>query len=219
MSDWVIKKHDTICKIARSIFASGFSFMFLVLVVCDISAAEAKPRVALVLSGGGARGGAHIGVLRVLEREGVPIDLIVGASYGSLIGGLYAAGYSIDDIERIVAETNWQDMTDDSPDRRLLNLNRKPSGDRQLIALRLDKLEPQLPEGIFAGQKIQQFLNRLTMGPTYQAQNDFDRLTVCPCRFVRLRPMFCLVSRWCSKMGCLARRCGRVLQCPVCLCL
>lgn len=178
LRDRTNKKRDTKGKMARSIFASGFSFLLLILVMCHSAFAQAKPRVALVLSGGGARGGAHIGVLRVLEREGVPIDLIVGASYGSLIGGLYAAGYSIDDIERIVAETNWQDMTDDSPDRRLLNLNRKPSGDRQLIALRLDKLEPQLPEGIFAGQKIQQFLNRLTIGPTYKAQNDFDRLPV-----------------------------------------
>lgn len=139
--------------------------------------AEQIPRVALVLSGG-SRGGAHIGALRVLEREGVPIDLIVGVSYGALVGGLYAAGYSVDDLERIVLETDWEKMADDNPDRRLLNLNRKPIGDRQMIEFSLEKLEPSLSlgMGIFAGQKMQQYLNRLTIGATCKAQNDFDRL-------------------------------------------
>lgn len=140
------------------------------------SFAEDRPIVALVLSGGGARGGAHIGVLRVLEREGVPIDLIVGVSYGALVGGLYAAGYSVDDLQRVILETDWWEITSNSPDRRLANLNRKPMADRQMIALRLDNLELKLPYGIFAGQKIHQFLNQLTLGATYRARNDFDRL-------------------------------------------
>ena len=75
-------------------------FMVLLLPSSSEADAESRPRIALVLSGGGARGGAHIGVLRVLERAGVPIDLIVGSSYGALVGGLYAAGYSVDDIDR-----------------------------------------------------------------------------------------------------------------------
>ena len=142
------------------------------------SFADQRPRVALVLSGGGARGGAHIGVLRVLEREGVPIDLIVGVSYGALVGGLYAAGYSVDNLERIIADTDWGEITNNSPDRRLSNLNRKPVADRQMVALRLDNLELKLPYGIFAGQKIQQFLNQLTLGATYRARSDFDRLPI-----------------------------------------
>ncbi len=125
---------------------------------------------------GGARGGVHIGVLRVLEREGIPIDLIMGASYGALVGGLYAAGYSVDDLERIVVETDWWEMTRNSPDRRLLNLHRKPIVDRQMLALRLDNLDLKLPYGIFAGKKIQHFLYQLTIGATYRARNDFDRL-------------------------------------------
>ena len=127
---------------------------------------------------GGSRGGAHIGALRALERGGVPIDLIVGVSYGALVGGLYAAGYSVDDLERIILETDWEKMADDNPDRRLLNMNRKPISDRQMIEFRLDKLEPSLPLGlgIFSGQKMQQFLNRLTIGATSKARNDFDRL-------------------------------------------
>ena len=159
----------------KSLYATMRHFA-LALSITVPSFAEQKPRVALVLSGGGARGGVHIGVLRVLEREGIPIDLIVGASYGALVGGLYAAGYSVDDLERIVAETDWWEMTRNSPDRRLLNLHRKPIVDRQMLALRLDNLDLKLPYGVFAGQKIQHFLYQLTIGATYRARNDFDQL-------------------------------------------
>ncbi len=161
--------------IVQSLFVFVFCFGF-VLSIALPAFAKQKPRVALVLSGGGARGGAHIGVLRVFEREGIPIDLIVGASYGALVGGLYAARYSVDDLERIVVETDWWEITNNSHSRRLSNLNRKPIADRQMLALRLDKLNLKLPYGIFAGQKIQHFLNQLTIGATYRARNDFDRL-------------------------------------------
>lgn len=140
------------------------------------SFAEQRPKVALVLSGGGARGGAHIGVLRVLEREGVPIDMIVGVSYGALVGGLYAAGYSVDDLQRVILETDWWEITSNSPDRRHSNMNRKAMADRQMLAMHLEELKLKLPYGIFAGQKIHQFLNQLTLGATYRARNDFDRL-------------------------------------------
>lgn len=137
-----------------------------------------RPKVALVLSGGGARGAAHIGVLKVLEGAGIPIDLIVGASYGSLVGGLYAAGYSADDVARIVQNLDWGDLTDDRPDRRLLNFVHKQNSDRSLIAVHLEDFTPRLPQGIFAGQKIQQILDLLTTPATYQAENDFDRLRI-----------------------------------------
>ena len=96
--------------------------------------------------------------LRVLEREGIPIDLIVGVSAGALVGGLYAAGYSVDHVERILVETDWWEMTNNSANRRLTNLHRKPMADRQMLALRLDRLDLKLPYGIFAGKKIQHFL-------------------------------------------------------------
>ena len=162
-------------NIVQSLFVFLLCFGFALSIALP-SFAKQRPRVALVLSGGGARGGAHIGVLRVLEREGIPIDLIVGVSYGALVGGLYAAGYSVDNVERIIVETDWWEITNNSPNRRLSNLYRKPMADRQMLALRLDKLDLKLPYGIFAGQKIQHFLNQLTLGATYRARNDFDRL-------------------------------------------
>ncbi len=169
------KLYATKCGIVQSLFVFVFCFGFALFSTLPAFAKQ-SPRVALVLSGGGARGGVHIGVLRVLEREGIPIDLIVGASYGALVGGLYSAGYSVDDLERIVVETDWWEMTRNSPDRRLLNLHRKPIVDRQMLALRLDNLDLKLPYGIFAGKKIQHFLYQLTIGATYRARNDFDRL-------------------------------------------
>src|SRR5690606_36130559 len=68
-----------------------------------------RPRVGLVLSGGGARGMAHIGVLKVLEELRVPIDAIAGTSMGAVVGGLYAAGHSAAEIEKIVSSIDWQD--------------------------------------------------------------------------------------------------------------
>jgi len=80
-----------------------------------------RPKIVLVLGGGGARGLCHIGVLRVMEEEGIPIDEIVGVSVGALIGGLYAAGVSVNDIEKMAGEVGWNKLTDFSK-VRLVNL-------------------------------------------------------------------------------------------------
>ncbi len=76
-----------------------------------------RPRVALVLGGGGARGLAHIGVLKVLEREKVPVDLVVGTSVGALVGALYSAGVPVEDIEQMAHEVGWDELTDLSTSR------------------------------------------------------------------------------------------------------
>jgi NTE family protein len=71
-----------------------------------------RPRIVLVLGGGGARGLAHIGVLRVFEEEGIPIDEIVGVSVGALIGALYSSGLSVDEIQQMAGDIGWQSLTD-----------------------------------------------------------------------------------------------------------
>ena len=73
----------------------------------DATAASSRPRVGLVLGGGGARGAAHIGVLKELERLQIPIDAIVGTSMGAVVGGLYATGMSADDLEELVGSLDW----------------------------------------------------------------------------------------------------------------
>ncbi len=84
-----------------------------------------RPRVALVLSGGGALGLAHVGVLRILEELRVPIDCVAGTSMGAIVGGLYAAGYSPDELERIATTLDWAALIRDAPDRRHLPYRRK----------------------------------------------------------------------------------------------
>src|SRR5580765_6673983 len=84
-----------------------------------------RPRIGLVLSGGGARGTAHIGVLKVLEQLHVPIDAIAGTSMGAVVSGLYASGLSARDIEKIMTSINWQDAFRDRPPREDLDLRRK----------------------------------------------------------------------------------------------
>ena len=78
-----------------------------------------------MLSGGGARGAAHIGVLKVLEELHVPVDAIAGTSMGAVVGGLYASGLSAADIERVMTSVDWQDAFRDRPARKDLNFRRK----------------------------------------------------------------------------------------------
>src|SRR5690242_12426704 len=76
-----------------------------------------RPRIGLVLSGGGARGAAHIGVLKVLEEYHVPVDAIAGTSMGAVVGGLYASGLNAADVERVMESVDWQDAFRDRPPR------------------------------------------------------------------------------------------------------
>lgn len=86
---------------------------------------QARPRVALVLSGGGARGIAHIGVLRVLRELHVPVDMVVGTSMGAVIGGAYAAGRSVEELESITHDTAWESVLSDRPLRDTLHFRRR----------------------------------------------------------------------------------------------
>ncbi len=124
-----------------------------------------RPRVGLALSGGGARGAAHIGVLRVLEEMRIPVDYVAGTSMGAIIGGLYASGMSADEIEKALAAIDWSDIFDDSPPRVSLSVRRKTDGDRFLLdkqaGVRNGALS--LPTGIITGQKLYLELRKLTL--------------------------------------------------------
>jgi NTE family protein len=89
------------------------------------AAVHARPKIALVLSGGGARGFAHIGVLRVLREMRVPIDIVVGTSMGGVVGGAYAAGASVDDLARLARQTDWDNVVADRPARDALVFRRR----------------------------------------------------------------------------------------------
>ncbi len=112
------------------------------------------PKIGLVLSGGGARGFAHIGALKVLEEVGIPIDYVVGTSMGSIVGGLYASGYSIDELERVITEVNWEDVFSDTPPRKMWSFVRKQEASKYLFGLGFTRHGLSLPQGITKGQKV-----------------------------------------------------------------
>src|SRR3954468_19427510 len=125
---------------------------------CAGAEQQPRPRIGLVLSGGGARGAAHVGVLKVLEQMHVPIDAIAGTSMGAVVGGLYASGMSAKDIEALIRPVNWQDAFQDRPPRAELGFRRKQDDRNFLVryALGVNRDGFLLPKGLIQGQKLNQ---------------------------------------------------------------
>jgi NTE family protein len=136
------------------------------------------PCVGLVLGGGGARGIAHVGVLKVLERERIPVCAIAGTSMGAIVGGLYAAGFDAAELEQLLASIDWNDMFVDSPPRAQLPMERKQEDFRHLVDLEIGYRDGRLsiPAGLVRGQKLMLLLRRLTLS-TWRAE-DFDQLPI-----------------------------------------
>jgi NTE family protein len=124
-----------------------------------------RPKIVLVLSGGGARGGAHIGVLRALEELRVPIDGIVGTSMGAVVGGLYAAGHSPEDLERLAVGLDWVDLFDDDPQREAFRARYKQQDNKLLVraASGIDTEGIRLPQGYLRGHKLKSLFTRQTL--------------------------------------------------------
>lgn len=123
-----------------------------------------RPRVGLVLSGGGARGAAHVGVLKVIEEYGIPVDLVVGTSMGSIVGALYAAGMPVQELETLVNDTDWPAVLSDAPPRTSLALRRKAE-DRAFATGGRIGIGPhgiRLPAGAREGQNVRLLLRDLT---------------------------------------------------------
>ncbi|TVS16196.1 MAG: hypothetical protein EA417_10965 [Gammaproteobacteria bacterium] len=128
---------------------------------CGGDAVIDRPRIGLVLGGGGARGMAHIGVIEELERLGVPVDCIAGTSMGALIGGLYAAGMNAAELRALVEDLDWADAFDDQPPRASRPAQRRRDDLLVLPAsVGIRDREIILPEGAFSGQKIELRLTR-----------------------------------------------------------
>ena len=129
------------------------------------AAAPHRLRIGLVLSGGGARGIAHVGVLEMLEKLHVPIDAIAGTSMGAVVGGLYASGLSPDEIAKTLRSMNWQEAFRDRPPREDLTLRRKQEDENFLVKfpIGIKGGRPVLPEGLIEGQSLTEILRRLTL--------------------------------------------------------
>jgi NTE family protein len=135
-------------------------------------------RVGLVLGGGGARGAAHIGVLKELERMRIPVDAIAGTSMGAIVGGLYATGMSAEELEELVGSLDWAGALIDKPDRDDLSFRRKQDDADFPINFELGVrgTELVLPKGVIQGQELDLLLRELTLRVSHI--EDFDELPI-----------------------------------------
>lgn len=164
-----------------------FLFLAIAFALPSVASAEnpprvsddpARPKIGLVLAGGGAKGAAHVGVLKVLEEMRIPVDVVVGTSMGSIVGGLYASGMRPEEIEQAIEEIDWVDLFEDEPDRTDRSFRRKADDAQYLF-----KAKPgfgdgkiKMPLAVIQGQKFDLHLNRLTLGVA--TVDDFDRLPI-----------------------------------------
>lgn len=141
------------------------------------AAPPARPKVCLVLSGGGARGAAHIGVIKVLEELRVPIDCIAGTSMGSLVGGAYASGMSVPEMEVLTAEITTALLFKDTPPRQEESMRRKLDDRSILFGLELGLRDGELmlQKGVVSGVQLEAVLRRLSK---IKGREDFDRLPI-----------------------------------------
>ncbi|NBX41272.1 MAG: patatin, partial [Gammaproteobacteria bacterium] len=145
--------------------------MFLLLLAAlgigsvDHAWAQSRPKVGLVLSGGGARGAAHIGVLKMLEAQRIPVDAIAGTSMGAVVGGLYASGLSSSEIEALIDSPEWRSAFAETVPRRLESFRRKTEDQRYLVKLPLglNAGRFRLPRGLVSPQAVMQLLRRATL--------------------------------------------------------
>lgn len=137
-----------------------------------------RPCIALVLAGGGARGSSHVGVLQALEEHQVPIDLVVGTSMGSFVGGLYASGKSAAEIEQLFIRADWNSgYLDDLPRSLIPNRRKRHNDDYPIqVGIGFDRSGFKLPKGVFQGQGMRRLID--SMLGSYPIQDSFDDLPI-----------------------------------------
>ena len=153
----------------------------------DSTAVKSRPKVGLVLSGGGAKGAAHIGVLKYIEEAGIPIDYIAGTSMGSIVGGMYALGYSSEEILNIISCVDWDRLISNNVDRRKISFARKQEKGEQSLTMPFSFKTPKenmqsrsfrnsLPKGIVTGDNLINLFNSLSVG--YSGEQTFSEFPI-----------------------------------------
>lgn len=145
---------------------------------------DVNPKIALVLSGGGSRGIAHIGVLKILDKENIPISCISGTSVGALVGGLYCLGYTPEELEEIALTTNWEELLSlrSKQERSEYFFDQKIIKDRTFLSFRFNNFKFMYPKAISLGWKFNSFLQKLIWKGGIYSEN-FDSLRI-PLRIV-----------------------------------
>ena len=157
-----------------------FAILSLLLLTVAVSAQDSvvrtRPKVGVVLSGGGAKGFAHIGALRVIEEAGIPIDYIAGTSMGSIIGGLYAVGYDPDMMQKLCTEQDWNLIMKDQIPRKFIPLEKRINERHYLLTLPYKNGKLKIKRSMIDGMYVNMLLTRLMM-PAYK-ERDFSKLPV-----------------------------------------
>ena len=154
--------------------------LIAMLFIFGTNPSEANPypqrkKVGLVLSGGGAKGMAHIGALKVIEEAGIPIDYVVGTSMGSIIGGLYSIGYTPEQMDSMVRKQDWAFLLSDKIPRSEMNLMERESDEKYVISVPFSKSSiKEVAGGVIKGQNIANLFSELTLG--YHNKIDFNKL-------------------------------------------
>lgn len=144
-----------------------------------------RPRVGVALGGGGAKGAAHIGVLKYLEEIGIPVDCISGTSIGSIIGGLYALGYTPDEMAKLIANMDWGMYMSNAVNRQFQSSDEREKSSRHLFAVpfgagtfeeKSADILSSLPSGVISGTSLVNLFSRLSIG--YNDSVDFHKLPI-----------------------------------------
>lgn len=138
------------------------SLLLLLSSMSELTAQSKPKKIGFALSGGGAKGLAHIGVLKVLEEAGIYPDVITGTSMGSVVGGLYAIGYSAKELDSLATSLNWAEYFTDSYDRSYRTIEEKDEVERYVFSFPVKEKKIQLPRGFVDGQKLAILLSNLT---------------------------------------------------------
>lgn len=157
------------------------SFLFVlalgVLLSLPATAQQQRKKVGVVLSGGGAKGVAHIGALKVIKEAGIPIDYIVGTSMGSIIGGLYSIGYTPQQLDSMVRKQDWTFLLSDRVKRSSMSLNERERSEKYVLSLPFTKSPKDVISGGFIkGQNLANLFSDLTVG--YHDSVDFNKLPI-----------------------------------------
>ena len=152
-----------------------YSIIFVLFLGLAVSVSAQRKKVGLVLSGGGAKGVAHIGVLQVLEKAGIPVDVIVGTSMGSIVGGLYAIGYTADQLDSLVRAQDWMFLLSDKVNRYDLSFSEKEYDAKYVLSFPFERGRRR-PVGFIRGQNVYNLFTDLTIG--HHDSLDFLKLPI-----------------------------------------
>ncbi|PWA06351.1 patatin-like phospholipase family protein [Flavobacterium laiguense] len=163
-------------KIKNSILNGIQISICFILLFANALMAQQRPKVGLVLSGGGAKGIAHIGVLKAIDSAGLKIDYITGTSMGSIIGGLYTTGYSGNEIEKVTKTLNWDELLSGKPIYKHVSIDEKDEYGQYSAEVGIKDKKAQFATGLIDSQELWLILNKMFM-PVYNVK-DFSKFSI-----------------------------------------